>query len=158
MTTNLTELAKSIIEQNEYISLATVGEGNEPWVSMVAYAYDDKLNFYFLSLPSSNHIKNAQKHKKVAFSIYDSRQNFGYGVGLQIEGTLEEVPLTSYPSVGKIYLGRKYPYGNVNNTFMEGIKQLLKNKIYKFYKLTPTTFWINDPDKEIDERVKLDLI
>lgn len=62
---NLSLLAKQIVEQNEYLTLATVGEAGAPWVSILAYTYDDDFTFYFASLPDSRHAKEVKK--EVAF-------------------------------------------------------------------------------------------
>jgi uncharacterized protein YhbP (UPF0306 family) len=154
---NLPLLAKQIVEQNEYLTLATVGETGAPWVSILAYTYDGDFSFYFASLPDSRHAKEAQKRSDVSFSIFDSRQDFGTGVGLQIEGTIETVGEADMARILELYYGRKYPYGNVSNEFMEGLKKLLENKTYLFYKLTPKHVWINDPTADTDRRVEVNL-
>lgn len=154
---DLSLLAKQIIAQNEYLTLATVGQTGAPWVSILAYAYDDDFTFYFASLPGSRHSIEAHKRNDVSFSIFDSHQGFGTGVGLQIEGTIEVVDDADTARVLDLYYGRKYPYGNVSNEFMEGLRKLLENKTYLFYKLTPKQVWINDPSADTDRRVEVKL-
>lgn len=152
---NLNKLAKEIIDKNQYLALATTNGNKNLWISPVCYAYDKDFNFYFGSLPTSKHSVNGMKNKKVAFAIYDSTQKWGYGVGLQIEGTLEEVKLTQMPRAMKIYLTRNYPYGNITGAFAKGFKELLNKKIYRFYKLTPIKIWMNNPEADVDERVEV---
>lgn len=147
-------LARQIVAQNEYLTLATAGQTGTPWVSILAYTYDDDFTFYFASLPDSRHSKEAEKRSDVSFSIFDSHQDFGTGVGLQIEGTIEVVEDADTARVLDLYYGRKYPYGNVSNEFMGGLKKLLENKTYLFYKLTPKRVWINDPSADTDRRVE----
>lgn len=154
---DLSLLAKQIVTQNEYLTLATVGETGTPWVSILAYAYDSDFTFYFASLPDSRHSKEVEKRNDVSFSIFDSHQDFGTGVGLQVEARLEVVTEADSERVLKLYYGRKYPYGNVSNEFMEGLKKLLENKTYLFYKLTPKRVWINDPTADTDRRVEVNL-
>lgn len=153
----LSLLAKQIVTQNEYLTLATAGETGAPWVSILAYTFDEKYTFYFASLPDSRHSREAEKRSDVSFGIFDSHQDFGTGVGLQIEGKLEVVDEADIVRVLKLYYGRKYPYGNVSNEFMEGLRKLLENKTYLFYKLTPKQVWINDPKADTDRRVEVKL-
>lgn len=153
----LSLLAKQIVTQNEYLTLATVGETGTPWVSILAYTFDENFTFYFASLPDSRHSKEVEKRSDVSFSIFDSHQNFGAGVGLQIEAKIEVVSDADRERVLGLYYGRKYPYGNVSNEFMEGLRKLLENKTYLFYKLTPKQVWINDPTADTDRRVEVKL-
>ena len=89
MITDLNKLAKEIIEQNQYVTLATSDNAGNPWVSPVVYAYDKDCNFYFVSIPNSKHC--------------------------------------------------------------------LKKRLYRFYKITPSRIWMNDPNSEIDVRVGVSL-
>jgi uncharacterized protein YhbP (UPF0306 family) len=130
-----------------------VGGGNS-WISPVAYAFDEKFNFYFASLPDSLHIKNISKNKKVAFAIFNSHQNWGEEVGLQIKGVCEKAKLIEYPKIIKLYFGRKYPFGDVNK-YGTAFKKLLQAKIYFFYKIIPVKFWLNDPNSETDRRLEV---
>ncbi len=91
MTTDLNELARQIIESNEYLALATVDDEKGVWVCILCYAYDQRFNFYFASMNSSKHSRNISKNNTVSFAIYDSQQGWGTGVGLQIEGVVEMV-------------------------------------------------------------------
>lgn len=157
MVKDLNQLAKEIIAYNEYLTLATSDDNGKPWVSIMAYSFDEQYNFYFCSLPTARHSGHIQNNPLVSFSIFDSHQDFGKGVGLQIEGKLTEAKDEEYEYIKKVYLGRNYPYGNVNNEFMDGLKQLLANKTYRFYKLEVSTCWINDPNADTDRRVEVKL-
>jgi uncharacterized pyridoxamine 5'-phosphate oxidase family protein len=155
MSSDLNQLARDIINHNEYLSLATCDKDGKPWISILAYSFDDHYNFYFCSLPTARHSSHIVTNPNVSFSIYDSHQEFGTGVGLQIEGQLTEAKEDDYPKIQEVYLGRKYPYGNVNNDFMNGLKVLLENKVYRFYKLEVQRCWINDPNADTDKRVEV---
>lgn len=152
---DLNKLAKEVIEKNQYLALNTIDENERPWSCVLAYTFDVDYNFYFVSLPTSNHSKHIKKSKHVSFAIYDSTQGFGLGVGLQIEAIAEELSAGQVREVTKIYFGRKYPYGNISNDFTTGLKKLLENGVYNFYKLTPNHIWINDPNADTDRRVEV---
>jgi uncharacterized protein YhbP (UPF0306 family) len=155
MKSNLNKVAKEIIANNQYLTLATSDNAGKPWVSIMAYTFDENYIFYFCSLPNSRHSGHIQHNSAVAFTIFDSQQPFGYGVGLQIEGVLTEAKEIDYPKILDVYLSRKFPYGNVNNDFMEGLRKLLAKKLYRFYQLEVTKCWINDPNADTDSRVEV---
>lgn len=158
MATDLNELARKIVAENQYLTLATVDEAGNPWVAIIAYVFDEHHNFYFISLPTTKHSQLIQKNNHVSFSVFDSQQTVGLGVGLQIEGMVKEVGEEEFPFAEKLYFSRKYPYGDLNNAFMVGARELLKNKTYLFYKIEVTASWINDPDADTDKRVKVNLV
>lgn len=80
-----TQLAKDIIGKNQYMTIGSTNPDGSAWVSPVVYVVDQNYNFYWISLPNSNHSQNIGKNKKITLAIFDSHQNFGEGVGLQIE-------------------------------------------------------------------------
>lgn len=155
---DLNQLAHDIITNNEYLTLATIDEGGKPWTCILAYAYDEKYSFYFVSLPTAQHSQHIARNSNVSFTIFDSHQDFGKGVGLQGIGQVVEVEQSSFDTVSAVYFSRQYPYGNILNEFMEGLQKLLKSGEYRFYKLTPKQVWINDPNADTDRRVEVTLI
>lgn len=159
MVENLNELARSIISENQYCSIATTDSTGKPWNSVVTYAPDADWNFYFASTPNSRHSLNIEKNAHAVFAIFDSHQTWDGGVGLQIEAEIEAVSPAEFPNVAKIYATRKYPYGgNVFKAAMDFFEALiLYGKSYKFYRITPTSVWMNDPNSNSDARVKIDL-
>jgi len=157
MISDLNQLAKKIVENNEYLALATVDAEKSVWICIICYAQDKDFNFYFASIDTSRHSKNISKNKAVSFAIYDSRQDWGTGVGLQIEGTVEKVKPREISKATATYFSRKYPYGKVSGVFAEEFKKLLQKKTYSFYKITPTRIWINNPNANVDERVEVKL-
>lgn len=80
------EIAKKIIEENIYMTIATSDENGIPWVAPLFYAVDDSYNFYFISQLSSLHSKHILKNPNVAFAIFDSHQKEGSGSGVQGSG------------------------------------------------------------------------
>jgi len=159
MSNNLNKLTKSILEKNQYMTIGSSdGEGNA-WVSPVTYAYDKKLNFYFVSHTDSKHCRNIEKNKRVSLAIFDSRQLIGDGVGLQIEGIAKKVKIIEVSKAAATYFRRKYPFGKLNQVgaVNAALKQLLNKKLYWFYKITPSKIWLNNPNSNIDERIEINL-
>lgn len=152
---NLKRTAKDVIATNQYMTLGTVNENGQAWVSPVVYAYDASYNLYFMSLPDSRHGRNIGKSPSLSVAIFDSHQAFGEGIGLQILGEAGVVPVGKSISVFKLYFGRKWPYGNL--TSIKDFKKFFSIYKYRFYKIKPTEVWMNDPRKEYDRRVRIRL-
>jgi len=80
--TKLNQIAKDIIKNNIYLSMAT-SDGKNPWICTLFYAVDKDYTFYYISQMDSLHIKHLLKNPTVAFAIYDSTQKEGTGNGIQ---------------------------------------------------------------------------
>lgn len=81
---------------------------------------------------------------------------FGEGSGLQIEGMIKKVALTHLPKVISMYATRKWPYMNDKlSRYMEGFKKIVQNHTYTAYEFTPSTYWMNDPDTDVDVRAEV---
>lgn len=65
----------SILESNTLFSMASVKNNKAGYINAAYYAFGASLNFYFLSLPTTEHSQNLEKNSSVAVSIFDSRQN-----------------------------------------------------------------------------------
>lgn len=157
MVTNLNLLARDIIKNNQYMTIGSADKTGDSWVSPVVYAYDKSWNFYFVSLPNSKHSVNIIGGNGTSLAIFDSHQPLGEGIGLQIEGKIKELGLIDIPNAAAIYFTRNYPFGEMRHTFNEALKKFLERKVYRFYKVTPTKVWMNNPNSEIDERVEINL-
>jgi len=153
----LTNLVKEVIKNNQYLTIASSDSSGKAWVSVVAYVYDDDYNFYYVSIPDSQHQQDIEHNSNIAFTIFDSHQSWGKGIGIQVEASVEEVGIKDIPRVTKMYFLRKYPYGDVIGKFGKGLRNLLKGKVYRFYKAVPTRFWYPDLDAEVDARVEVKL-
>lgn len=158
-TRQLNRLARKIIRSNEYVTLATTNARCGAWVAIVAYSFDRNWNLYFVSIPGSKHGKNLKLRKTVACSIFDSQQLWGHGVGLQIEANCKIIAKKEFKDVSRVYFRRKYPFGEVEANIAKFFKTDLQNPkgLYRFYKITPKTIWMNNPYSETDNRVKINL-
>lgn len=159
MIKNLNKLAKEIIENNQYVTIATSDGKGKPWISPVVYAFDKDWNLYFISMTSSKHCKNIEVNENVAVAIFDSQQTWGEGIGLQIEAIAKTVKLKDIPKIIKLYAFRKYPYGGINTdrALKFAKSMVLERKSYKIYKITPKKIYMNDPNADTDIRTEITL-
>ena len=102
------EKARHIIDENNYMVIATSGEDSTPWAAPVFYAYDKRYNLYFISAIDSRHAKDIAENPRVAVSIFNSTQNIGLSDGMQIEGRASEVNGAELKKALAVYMLRLY--------------------------------------------------
>lgn len=72
------------------MTIATYGEF--PWIAAVYYTFDQNLNLYFLSDPSTLHAKQILRNPKVSVAISDSHQDINKDKrGLQLSGIAQQI-------------------------------------------------------------------
>lgn len=92
--------AQRLIDQNQYLTLATADANGIPWCSTVWYAARQlplspnrlAVEFIWLSRPDARHSKNLMARPEVGISIFNSTQPAGTGDGLQFGALAERVP------------------------------------------------------------------
>lgn len=112
------------------MSVATYGEF--PWIASVYYTFDNDVNLYFLSSPTTLHCKQIEKNNKVAVSVADSDQDIGaLKRGLQISGIAARISdakkLIHALRIWKQSLGVKDP----ELTYENMIKKVIHGRMYK---------------------------
>ncbi len=55
---DLAAIARTIIDANQYMTLATADVQGQPWASPVFYATADYTDFYWISAPETTHSEN----------------------------------------------------------------------------------------------------
>jgi nitroimidazol reductase NimA-like FMN-containing flavoprotein (pyridoxamine 5'-phosphate oxidase superfamily) len=83
-------IARSIIESNRYMTLATADEHGEPWASPVWYAPAGYREFFWVSKPEAKHSRNLLTRPQLAIVIFDSHQAGGWNA-LYMSAVAEEV-------------------------------------------------------------------
>ena len=157
---NLIKVAKKIIEDNIYLTVASSSKNGKPWISPLFFAYDKKYNFYWISGKDSLHSKLIRKNSKVAIVIFDSTASEGKGDGVYFEAIVEELNREKEIRKAVEILNKR----TTNNEFKiksidklvnnEGISIIYKGLPIKTSKLTEGKF-ING--QYIDERVEINL-
>ncbi len=130
-----------ILSEIQYATLATVSDDGDPYNAPVFTAYDDILNFYWSSSPSSQHSQNITHNGKVFIVIYKSVVAQGTGWGAYIKATAttasSQETMTAVQLLGR---RRGRPFTGMEHFGPDGPQ--------KIYKATPTHIWINDAKKD----------
>jgi len=131
------KIRKSMVEilgKTKLLSMATVTSDNKPWINTVYFSFNENLELYILTPPTSNHGQNLEKNKNVAVTVFESNQNPGPGKqGLQLFGTCERVDALELPKALKSWWTRIIGKG-----VKEFINEYTLGKVYtsRMYKIT----------------------
>jgi nitroimidazol reductase NimA-like FMN-containing flavoprotein (pyridoxamine 5'-phosphate oxidase superfamily) len=75
---DLGAIARSIVDSNRYMTLATADEHGAPWASPVWYAPEAYREFFWVSKPQARHSLNLATRPELAIVIFDSHQAGGW--------------------------------------------------------------------------------
>jgi nitroimidazol reductase NimA-like FMN-containing flavoprotein (pyridoxamine 5'-phosphate oxidase superfamily) len=146
---------KEIIAQNLYITIATVDENNNPWISPLFFAFDENFNFYWNSPADSKHSSYLKKNKNVAIAIFDSQMPEGTGEGVYVQAeAFELVDKSEIENAAKLLYARK-------NVAPKPAEDFIGDSSRRLYKAVPNKFWINIDEivdgRHHDARVEINL-
>lgn len=149
------EIAKKIISEIMFITIATSSKDGVPWNSPVYSSYDENYNFYWSSSPEAKHSVNIKENNQVAIVIYDSTDPEGTGRGVYIKAIAHEVmdEKEIEKALGLLY-GRK-------NKNPKPIMDFIGDSPRRVYQAVPQKFWINETQKvndfPVDVRAEVDI-
>jgi nitroimidazol reductase NimA-like FMN-containing flavoprotein (pyridoxamine 5'-phosphate oxidase superfamily) len=87
---DLRTLARSIVDSNRYMTLATADEHGSPWASPVWYAPVGSREFLWVSSAEARHSRNLAARPELAIVIFDSHQAGGWNA-LYMAAVAEEL-------------------------------------------------------------------
>lgn len=87
---DLGAVARSIVDSNRYMTLATADGDGVPWASPVWYAPVEYREFLWASKPEAKHSRNLATRPELAIVIFDSHESGGWKA-LYMSAVAEEV-------------------------------------------------------------------
>ncbi len=87
---DLGAIARSIVDSNRYMTLATADEHGMPWASPVWYAPEEYRELFWVSKPEARHSRNLATRPQLAIVIFDSHQAGGWNA-LYMSAVAEEL-------------------------------------------------------------------
>jgi nitroimidazol reductase NimA-like FMN-containing flavoprotein (pyridoxamine 5'-phosphate oxidase superfamily) len=123
---NEKQMFERIIDDNLYLSLATVDSNGNPWISNVFFAYGEG-KLYWYSRKDADHSINIKHNSNVAISIYNSTKTGDDVEALYIKGVAHEISQNNELISGlKLYAGKSF------NTLSERRKFILSKRDFLF--------------------------
>jgi nitroimidazol reductase NimA-like FMN-containing flavoprotein (pyridoxamine 5'-phosphate oxidase superfamily) len=86
----LSAIAKSVIDSNQFMTLATADDHGQPWPSPVWYAPSAYRTFFWVSSPDARHSRNLRGRPQVGIVIFDSHRTGGWNA-VYMSAEAEEV-------------------------------------------------------------------
>ena len=132
-----------------HMSLATSAD-NKPWICEVHYAYDDELNFYFISKEDRRHSKEIAANPTVAGNIVTQHTLTQKIRGVYFEGMAELLKNVEENHIAyKAYCERFHTDRSI-------LDESKTDAGHKFYKITVHNFYLVD-NRESDPGQKYEL-
>jgi len=155
MSRDLSERAKEVISQIEYVTIASVSHDGQPWNTPVYSAYDLDYNFYWGSHKNSQHSQNIRDNNKVFLVIYDSTVEAGKGEGVYVKAVVSELD-----DPDEIAAAHKLIQDRRPNWYWR-LDQFKSDTPLNLYKAVPQKIWMNDEGQKdghyIDVRAEVEL-
>jgi pyridoxine/pyridoxamine 5'-phosphate oxidase len=104
-------LARSIVDSNPYMTLATADAEGRPWVSPVWFAHEDYRDFLWVSRAEARHSRNLAVRPELAIVIFDSTVVPGDATAVYVEGRGEMLEGHELQHAVEIYSRRSLATG-----------------------------------------------
>ncbi|WP_020519460.1 pyridoxamine 5'-phosphate oxidase family protein [Catelliglobosispora koreensis] len=111
MSEDLAAIARSIIDANSYLTLATGDGSGTPWATPVWFAHDGYTKFIWLSRTSTRHSVNLASRAEVGIVVFDSTVPINQGQAVYAEAVGEEIPATELKAAIAVYSARSVAAG-----------------------------------------------
>jgi pyridoxine/pyridoxamine 5'-phosphate oxidase len=103
--------ARSIIDANRYLTLATADADGRPWASPVWFAHAGHRELFWLSDPAARHSRNIAARPEVAVVVFDSQVPIGTGQAVYLEGLAEQLDDAGLERALAVVSGRSQAHG-----------------------------------------------
>ena len=91
MNEDVAAAARTIIDSNRYMTLATADESGLPWASPVWFAPAGYREFVWVSAPEARHSRNLAARPQVGIVIFDSSVPAGEGQAVYMSAVAEQL-------------------------------------------------------------------
>lgn len=141
-------------DASQFLALGTAGTDG-PWVNAVYFAFDKHFTLYFLSEPSTVHMRAIEKDGRVSCAVFNSTQPAeGPVVGLQIVGDASWVSPEEAESACKVYFAAT-PARHPVNQSNRAEEYANPNTVWRMAKIVPREIWVFDEKRFGGTRLKV---
>ena len=147
---------KEALDRTEFMAISTLGPDGS-WTCPVQFGYDEKLNLYFKSKPSSKHMQNLETDERISVAVYKT-ERFPESrdvMGLQLKGSArflyerEDLAEACRHMYGRDQ--RKLDYRSKVD------EHVGPDAVWRFVKISPDEAWCFDTRDIGEERRQIDL-
>ena len=142
-------IARTIIDANLYMVLATADSTGRPWSSPVYFAHDGYAEFLWVSAPEAAHSRNIAARPHVGIAIFDSHAPIGTGQGVYISATAGQVGSDNPTQAIKKCPQRSIGHGGAAWT----VKDVQADSGMRLYRAIAESYSILAKDGQPDHRI-----
>jgi len=150
MTDDLVAMARTIIDTNSYLTLATADPDGKPWATPVWFAPDGHTGFIWLSRPTTRHSTNISGRPEVAIVVFDSTVPIYQGNAVYVDAVAKQVPAAEVDAAVAVYSARSVAQGD--RTWQ--VADVVEPAEFRLYRARAVTQYVLDAH---DSRVAVDL-
>jgi nitroimidazol reductase NimA-like FMN-containing flavoprotein (pyridoxamine 5'-phosphate oxidase superfamily) len=100
-------LARALLQENSYLTLATAGGDGVPWASPVWFAARGLREFVWASKPGARHSRNISENPRVGIVVFDSGKAPGDGSALYVSAEASLVGEDGFEEALAVYNSRQ---------------------------------------------------
>lgn len=145
-------LAKSIVDANMYMVLATADKSGTPWATPVYFAHTEYREFYWMSSPEVRHSSNITFRSQVSIVIFDSQVPVGTGQAVYMSAMADELTGVDLERGLNIYNGR-FSNPSEYGVRLIALEDVQAPALYRLYRAIVSDHWIKDPVNKPDHRI-----
>ena len=134
----LRQLIEDYLKEAKLLQVATARD-NQPWACTVYFAFDEKLNLYWISKLSRRHSEEIRNNEKVAGTVVLPHTPGDKVRGIQFQGIAKELMDKDEATAGMKYYAERY------GMKPERVKAILDGSDgHVCYKITPNIYVLFD--------------
>ncbi|MGC5171404.1 pyridoxamine 5'-phosphate oxidase family protein [Microbacterium sp. DT81.1] len=139
-------LARALVSENSYLTLATAGADGMPWATPVWFAARELDLFVWASKPGARHSRNITENPRVSLVIFDSSRAPGEGSALYVSADAGLVDDATFEDALSVYNARSLESG-LREWGRAQLSGAAKHRLYRA--LTLDSFVLDDHDERI---------
>ena len=129
MAADVERAARSVIDENRYMTIASADADGVPWASPVWYAHTDYREFIWVSAPDARHSLNIAARPYVGIVIFDSHMPGGWQ-SVYMTARAEVVPEPELERTIGVFTARSEAQGLPGWT-VEDVREPAKHRLYR---------------------------
>lgn len=146
------DIARAILDENSFMTLATADADGVPWATPVWFATEDYRSLYWVSAPNSQHSRNVAVRPDVTVVVFDSRQRPGTVQAVYMTTMAAEVTDEADVARGMGIFSRAAVREGLGEW---GVSRVSGGARLRLYRATVVGHYILDPEAATDTRLRV---
>jgi pyridoxine/pyridoxamine 5'-phosphate oxidase len=126
----LASIARDMVDDGSYLTLATADQAGRPWASPVWYAHAGYREFFWVSSPAARHSRNLAGRPQAGIVIFDSRAPIGTGQAVYLDATASEVTGDEVARGIEVFSARSQAQGESSWTLAD-VQAPARHRLYR---------------------------